>query len=157
MENRINLKSALQVAEVSISYSSKIKNSERPKIGSAKDVFNLLQETWDQDKIDLLEQFKILLLNKGNRVIGLYEVSSGSVSGTLADPKLIFATAIKACASGIILTHNHPSGNLKPSNADIALTRRIKAGGELLDIAVLDHVIISSEGFCSLVDEGFVF
>jgi DNA repair protein RadC len=93
MENRIN-QSAFQVAEISISYSSKIKNSERPKLNSSRDVFKVFSETWNPDTIELLEQFKVLLLNRGNRVIGLFEVSSGGVSGTIADPKLIFGTAL---------------------------------------------------------------
>jgi DNA repair protein RadC len=156
MENRIN-QSAFQVAEISISYSSKIKNSERPKLTSSRDVYKVFSETWNPDKIELLEQFKVLLLNRGNRVIGLFEVSSGGISGTIADPKLIFGTALKACASSIILAHNHPSGNLNPSQADISLTKKIKEGGRLLDIDVLDHLIISPEGYYSFGDEGMLF
>lgn len=156
MENRIN-QSAFQVAEISISYSSKIKNSERPKLNSSRDVFKVFSETWNPDTIELLEQFKVLLLNRGNRVIGLFEVSSGGVSGTIADPKLIFGTALKACASAIVLAHNHPSGNLKPSQADINLTKKIKEGGKLLDIDVLDHLIITTEGYYSFGDEGMMF
>lgn len=156
MENRIN-QSAFQVAEISISYSSKIKNSDRPKLNSSKEVFKIFSETWNPDTIELLEQFKVLLLNRGNRVIGLFEVSSGGVSGTIADPKLIFGTALKATASAIILAHNHPSGNLKPSQADINLTKKIKEGGKLLDIDVLDHLIITTEGYYSFGDEGMMF
>ena len=156
MENRIN-QSAFQVAEISISYSSKIKNSERPKLNSSREVFQVFSETWDPGKIELLEQFKVLLLNRGNRVIGLFEVSSGGVSGAIADPKLIFGTALKACASAIVLAHNHPSGNLKPSQADISLTKKIKEGGRLLDIDVLDHLIITTEGYYSFGDEGMMF
>lgn len=156
METSIN-QSAFQVAEISISYSSKIKNSERPKLTSSREVFKVFSETWSNDTIELLEQFKVILLNRGNRVIGLFEVSSGGVSGTVADPKLIFATALKATASAIILAHNHPSGNLKPSQADISLTKKIKEGGKLLDIDVLDHLIISTEGYYSFADDGMLF
>jgi len=156
MENRIN-QSAFQVAEISISYSSKIKNSERPKLNSSREVFQVFSETWDSGKIELLEQFKVLLLNRGNRVIGLFEVSSGGISGAIADPKLVFGTALKACASAIVLAHNHPSGNLRPSQADIDLTKKMKAGGRLLDIDVLDHLIITTEGYYSFGDEGMMF
>jgi DNA repair protein RadC len=156
MENSIN-QSAFQVAEISISYSSKIKNSERPRLNSSRDVFKVFSETWNPDTIELLEQFKVLLLNRGNRVIGLFEVSSGGVSGTIADPKLIFGTALKACASAIVLAHNHPSGNLKPSQADISLTKKINEGGRLLDIDVLDHLIITTEGYYSFGDERMMF
>ena len=100
------------------------------------------------------EQFKIFLLKKGNRVLGIYEVSTGGLSGTIADPKLIFSAALKASACSLILAHNHPSGNLKASNPDIQLTSKIKEGGKLLDIALLDHIILSSESYVSMADEG---
>lgn len=104
----------------------------------------------------MLEQFKVVLLSRANKVLGIIQISSGGIAGTVADPKLIFASALKACASSIILAHNHPSGNLGPSQADIQLTRKIKAGGELLDISVLDHVILSSEGYFPFADEGLI-
>ena len=97
-----------------------------------------------------------MLLNRANKVIGIYEVSSGGMSGTVADPKLIFSAALKSCATSMVLSHNHPSGNLKPSNADLRLTSKIKAGGELLDIDVLDHIILTSEGYFSFADEGLI-
>ena len=78
------------------------------------------------------------------------------MSGTVADPKLIFAAALKACASSIILAHNHPSGNLKPSQSDIDLTRKLKDGGKLLEIQMLDHIIVTTEGYYSFADEGLV-
>ena len=86
----------------------------------------------------------------------MLEVSTGGMSGTVADPKLIFAAALKAGASGMILSHNHPSSNLQPSDADILLTKKVKAGGELLEISVLDHLIVTSEGYFSFADEGLL-
>lgn len=148
--------SLFQVSEINITYKPNFKASERPSIASSKDVFNILYQNWDINKLELLEQSKILLLNRANKVLGIYEVSSGGIAGTVADPKLIFAAALKACASSLILSHNHPSGNLKPSDADINLTRKIKEGGSLLDIAVLDHVIITSESYYSFADEGLL-
>ncbi|MBD3749856.1 MAG: JAB domain-containing protein [Sphingobacteriales bacterium] len=145
-----------QVAEISLSYVPKCKASERPSIKSSNDAYQILKQNWDESKIDLLEQFKVVLMSRANKVLGIIQISSGGITGTVADPKLIFASALKACASSIILAHNHPSGNLRPSQADIQLTRKIKAGGELLDIVVLDHVIVTSEGYCSLADEGVV-
>ena len=103
-----------------------------------------------------MEQFKVLLLNRANKVLGIFEVSSGGSTGTVADPKLIFAAAIKANACGIILAHNHPSGNLQPSQADIDLTKRMKEGGRLLEIQVLDHIIVTTEGYYSFADEGIL-
>jgi DNA repair protein RadC len=113
-------------------------------------------ECWDLDRIERQEQFKIILLNGAKRVIGIFEVSSGGMSGTLADPKLIFATALKCCACRIILAHNHPSGNLLPSSADIAFTRKLKVAAVLLDIELHDHLIVSSDGYLSLAEEGMV-
>ncbi|OAQ41941.1 DNA repair protein [Pedobacter psychrophilus] len=156
METFTNQSSLFHVAEISISYSSKIKNSERIKVDNSKEVFKIFSEGWDHHKIDLFEQFKILLLTKSNRVIGLFEASSGGVSGCLVDPKIIFATAVKACASSIILAHNHPSGNLKPSQADISITKKLKEGGKLLDIEILDHLIVTSEGYYSFADDGML-
>lgn len=148
--------SLFQVAEINVTYKPKFKASERPKIDSSKDVYNILFENWDMNKIELLEQFKILLLNRANKVLGIYEVSSGGIAGTVADPKLIFSAALKGCASSIILSHNHPSGNLKPSQADISLTQKLITAGSFLDIAVLDHVIVTSEGYLSFADEGLL-
>ncbi|MET4082931.1 DNA repair protein RadC [Pedobacter sp. UYP30] len=105
MEKRIDQVSLFQVSEINVSYKPKFKASERPKVSSSKDVFNILYNNWDLDRLELQEQFKIVLLNRANRVIGIYEVSSGGMAGTLADPKLIFSTALKCCASGIILSH----------------------------------------------------
>nr|WP_294899653.1 JAB domain-containing protein [uncultured Pedobacter sp.] len=148
--------SLFKVSEISVSYKPKFKASERPQVTSSKQTFDILNSHWDKDIIELQEQFKIILLNRANRVIGIYEVSNGGMSGTIADPKLIFSTALKACASSIILSHNHPSGNLKPSDADIRLTKKINAGGELLDVTVLDHVIMTAEGYFSFADEGLI-
>ncbi len=103
-----------------------------------------------------IEEFKILLLNRANRLIGYYSVSSGGISGTIADPRVIFAAALKACAVEIILAHNHPSGNLQPSNADSILTKKLKEAGNLLDIIVLDHIIISDGGYFSFADKGLI-
>src|SRR6476620_5478684 len=140
LNKAIHQNSLFQVSEISVSYKPKFKASERPKVSSSRQVYDILIDHWNTDIIELKEQFKIMLLNRANKVIGIYEVSNGGISGTIADPKLIFSTALKTCASSIILTHNHPSGNLRPSEADIKLTEKIKAGGKLLDIAVLDHV-----------------
>jgi DNA repair protein RadC len=98
-----------------------------------------------------------MLLNRANKVLGVLEISSGGISGTVADPKLIFAAALKAGASGLILSHNHPSSNLKPSQADISLTKKVKEGGTLLEIFVLDHIIVTSEGYYSFADENVDF
>ena len=120
---------------------------------SAKQCYQLLLQTWDENKIEFVEQFKVILLNKAQRVLGIYELSTGGVAGTVADPKLVFTAALKANACNIILSHNHPSGNLKPSRADEELTKKIASGGMYLDIKVIDHIIVTSEGYYSFADE----
>lgn len=155
MENT-NGKRLYAVAEIQLTYKSDVKPSQRPKINGSKDAYNVFLENWDDSKIEFVEQFKVLLLNRANKALGVFEVSSGSSTGTIADPKLIFAAAIKANACGIILAHNHPSGNLQPSQADIDLTKKVKDGGKLLEIQVVDHLIITREGFYSFVNEGLL-
>lgn len=145
-----------KVAEVELVYKTKVKPSERPHIKSSRDSFNILKKIWDENKINMLEQFKILLLNRANRVVGVYEASSGGITATIADSRLILATAIKSLAVSIILSHNHPSGNLTPSAADQNLTSKIKSACQYHDIKVLDHLIITSEGYYSFADEGLI-
>lgn len=145
-----------QVAEVQLVYKSNVKPSLRPKISHSKDAYQVLLESWDDTKIELQEQFKVMFTNRAHKVLGIFEVSTGGVSGTVADPKLIFAAAIKVMATGLILSHNHPSGNLQPSQADIDLTRKIKEAGKMLEIQLLDHIILTSEGYYSFADEGLI-
>ena len=156
MENVMNQTAWQKVAEVELIYKSKVKASERPKINSSKEAAELLLNLWNENKIDFVEQFKVLLLNRANRVLGIVEISSGGVTGTVADPKLIFIAALKANAVGIIISHNHPTSNLKPSKPDEELTQKIKNAGKFLDISLLDHVIVSSEGYYSFADEGLL-
>ncbi|XVJ65003.1 MAG: JAB domain-containing protein [Lacibacter sp.] len=145
-----------RVAEVELVYKTKVKASERPKINSVKDCYQLLKELWNENTIEMQEEFKVMLLNRGNKVIGVYEASSGGLTGTVADPRLILAAAIKSLAVSIILSHNHPSGNLKPSRADEELTQKIKVAAAYHDIRVIDHIIITSEGYYSFADEGLL-
>jgi DNA repair protein RadC len=156
MEQQMSLFALNMVAEVELVYKTKVKPSERPLVKSAKDCYELLRLTWDENKIEFVEQFKVVLMNRAQRVLGIYELSTGGVAGTVADPKLVFIAALKANACNIILTHNHPSGNLKPSRADEELTRKIATAGMYLDIKVSDHIIVTSEGYYSFGDEGLI-
>lgn len=142
------------LSEIKLSYSAKIPVSKRVKIKQSSDAYDLLKESWNMDTIELLEEFKVMMLNRANDVIGIWKVSQGGTSGTVVDAKLVFAAALKCNASSIILAHNHPSGNKKPSLADIDLTKKLKAGSELLDLNVLDHLILTVEGYYSFADEG---
>ncbi len=155
METLLN-ESWNQIAEVELIYKTKIKASERPQVKTSKESAELLKQMWNENKIDFVEQFKVLFLNRANKVLGIIELSTGGVTGTVADPKLIFVAALKANACSIIISHNHPSGNLKPSQADEQLTQKIKQAGQLLDIKLLDHIIVTSEGYYSFADEGLI-
>lgn len=155
MENA-NSKKQFQVAEIQLSYKSNVKPSERCKVSSSKDAFEILRQSWDPARLELQEQFKVLFTNRANKVLGIFEASTGGVSGTVADPKLIFVAAIKACATGFIVAHNHPSGNLNASQTDIQLTKKLKEGGRILEIQLLDHLIITSESYFSFADEGML-
>lgn len=156
MESKLKQPEWNKVAEVQLIYKSKVKASERPQISSSKDAYQILIRSWDENKIEFVEQFKILFLNKANRVLGIYEVSTGGISGTVADPRVIFVAALKSNCSSIIASHNHPSSNLKPSKQDEELTQKIKQAGQFLDIKLLDHIIVCNEGYYSFADEGLL-
>lgn len=132
------------------------KESEMPKklrITSSKDVYDIMAA----NLLDLPhEEFWVLLLNRANAVIKKVQISAGGVAGTVADPKIIFKTALENLSSSIILVHNHPSGNLMPSQADKELTKKMKEAGKLLDIPVLDHLIFADRTFYSFADEGIL-
>ncbi len=102
------------------------------------------------------EEFWILLLNRANRIIGKERISSGGVSGTVVDAKMVFRKALETLACSLILSHNHPSGNLTASQADLDLTKKLKKAGKTLDIEVLDHLIIADSGYLSFADEGML-
>ncbi|SCY90663.1 DNA repair protein radc [Flavobacterium anhuiense] len=142
------------VSEIDLIYRTKVKSTDRPKITSSKSAYAILMDCWDPDKIEFIEQFKVLLLNQSNRVLGLYQASSGGIAGTVVDIRLLFASALKANAAAIIISHNHPSGKTAPSEADKAITRKIKTAGELLEIRLLDHLIVTEEKYYSFLDEG---
>lgn len=145
-----------RISEIQISYRPAIGN--KPIIVSALDAYLELIEFFPQDTIALQEKFVAMYLNRANRVLGVYELSTGGMTGTVADIRLVLSVALKVAATGIIIAHNHPSGNMKPSAADIELTKRIKEGAKILDIKLLDHLIVSPEcmKYYSFADEGLV-
>ena len=140
------------IKEIKVSYSTGTR--DKIKINSSKDSYELLLSCWSKHLIELQEEFKVLLLNRNNQVLGIYPLSKGGVSGTFVDAKLVFSVALKCNASNIILAHNHPSGNINPSEMDKKLTKKLKKAGNYLDVVVLDHIILSSKGYYSFVDEG---
>jgi len=141
--------------EIKISYKNNGSKGNHLKINSARDANKIIMDSWDRDSIELYESFKVVFLNNGNIVKGICTFSIGGLTGTMVDIRLIFATALKSLSTAIILTHNHPSGVIIPSKADIQLTKRIVKAGNLLDIRVLDHIIVTPHGsFYSFANDG---
>jgi DNA repair protein RadC len=144
------------VTEVQLIYKRNSNLDHNPKVSSSKEAYALLRETWDLNRIELLEQFKILLLNNSNICMGISDVSTGGVSSCIVDPRIVFATALKANAATIILAHNHPSGGLRPSESDLNLTKKLVGAGKLLNIDVVDHLIITPKSYYSMGDNGLM-
>jgi len=145
----------LIASEITVTYRHPVKPSKMPKISCSQDTVDVLRTIWS-DRLEYVEEFVIICLNRANRMLGWAKVSLGGLGGTVADPKVIFQIALKSNASSIILAHNHPSGNLQPSEQDIRITRKNKEAGLILDLQVLDHIILSSEGYYSFADEGML-
>ncbi len=143
------------LSEIHVSYKPGL-TSSTTTITNSQNAYEIFKSLFPEDTISLQEQFVVLYLNRANRLIGSYQLSKGGITGTIADVRLILSVALKTLATGLILAHNHPSGNLKPSEADIQLTQKVKDAAKLLDIELIDHIIISSEGFYSFVDEGIM-
>lgn len=140
---------------VKLSYVREKTGIKPEKITCSRQAYEYLHSLYDPGQIEHIELFYMLLLNRNNNILGAHLVSMGGVAGTVVDPKIIFQTALLGNASAIVLCHNHPSGNLMPSQQDVDITLKIKAGAKFLDITVADHIIISPEGeYFSFADHG---
>jgi DNA repair protein RadC len=146
----------IKAAKVKLIYVTKVKAADRPLIENSRDAYELFKSDWDMDTIEYYESCKIMLLNSANRVLGIADLSSGGITSSIIDVRKVFQPALLANATNVILAHNHPSGNLKPSEADIEITRKIRHAGKFLDIQVHDHIIVTAEGYRSLSDEGLI-
>jgi len=147
----------LQVAEVEIIYKVTQKASERPTIKGSRNASEIFYSVYDPNKIAHKEFFYAMYLNNANAVLSVMKVSEGSINGTICDPIIILQAAIKLNAQAIILSHNHPSGNLTPSEADKRMTQKIKQSAELFSIRLFDHIIINAENqFFSFADDGLI-
>lgn len=142
------------ISEIELKYKPSKLIGNTTKITSSEKAYKVFLEHWNDDTLELVEEFKILLLNRANEVLGIHTLSKGGMTGTLVDLKLLFAVVLKSASCSIILAHNHPSGNLKPSEADKNLYKKIKSAASYLDISVLDNLIISRNGYFSFADEG---
>lgn len=145
------------VNEIQISYREKLSTLKSLSVTNSNEMAKLLFKNWDNKTIGLHETFKIVLLNQSNKVKGIYPLSIGGITGTLVDIRILFALVLKTLSVGIILTHNHPSGQLKASEQDKRLTQKIKKAAMLLDVNVLDHIILVPDGrYYSFADNGIL-
>jgi DNA repair protein RadC len=128
---------------------------ESIQIRSSRDIDAFARNLYNVD-LEIYESFFIVCLNRANRTVGVSKISQGGITGTVVDIKLIAKYALDSLASGVILIHNHPSGQLSPSSADLNLTKNVKAGLKLLEIDVLDHIILTEDAYFSFADEGIV-
>jgi len=147
----------LKTPEISISVNvNKSKSPKLQKIISSEDAYKVFKLIFNKDTFDWTEEAIMLCMNRANEVIGFYKVSQGGTTGTVLDPKIVFTIALNSLADRIILAHNHPSGNLKPSKADLEITKQLKNCGEMLQIPLLDHLICTKSNYASLSDEGLM-
>lgn len=142
-----------QVNEVTMVYRNKV--DTKPMVTTSAHAYDILQPFYEQC-MELYEEFWVILLDRGNRAKAVYQVSKGGMHGTVCDPKLVFAAALKSAASSIVLSHNHPSGQLRPSEEDIKLTRKLAEAGKFLDLPIMDHLILSPTGYYSFADNGML-
>lgn len=144
----------MNVAEIKVSYSTN--SSNKFKVKDSNDAYQVVIKKWDKDLIELQEEMKVILLNRANEILGIYNLSKGGTSATIVDVKLVLSVALKCNAHGIILCHNHPSGNLVPSSSDKSITEKLKKGCECVDLKLLDHLIITKTSCFSFTDEGIL-
>jgi DNA repair protein RadC len=142
------------VAEIQVSYHPSIPQKDLVKITTSGEVFEVVKMFWPD--FDYVEYFYILLLNRHNKVLGVHQVSKGGFTGTVVDVRVIMQVALKTCCTSLILCHNHPSGNLDPSEADKQITGKIKQAGQIMDIQLLDHLVVCSDRYFSFADEGIL-
>ncbi len=141
------------VSEIEISYKPAI--GSKPEVTSSSDAYLILKEYYPENQIALKEYFVVMYLNQANRVIGVQKLSIGGLTSAIADVRLLFGTALKILATGLVISHNHPSGNNRPSLQDKNLTKQVKEAGKLFDIKLLDHLILTPyDQYTSMADIG---
>ncbi|RYZ30757.1 MAG: hypothetical protein EOO10_01695 [Chitinophagaceae bacterium] len=146
----------IQIPELQVSYNRSSGKFLSGVISSSSDVASFIRTSIGLNEVELQEQFIVLYLSQANNVIGYYKHSKGAINATVADIRIILGTALKCACIAMIVAHNHPSGNLKPSRADEQITQRLKESGALMDIKLLDHLIITKDSFLSFADQGLL-
>jgi len=158
MNNRLakEMENVCVIPEFKLTCSMKQKQSELFTVKRSVDAVDYLRSCYETGTLSVKEYFYTLFLNKANRITGFMKVSEGGMTGTVADPRIILQAALIAGATSLVLCHNHPSGNLRPSRQDEELTMKIKHAAQYFDIVILDHVILNEESFYSFADEGIL-
>ena len=147
----------MEIAEVKVSYTSKVKSKDRVLVKTSADAYDVVRSLYDEDTIDYVESSYVLLLNFANQVIGKKLLSTGGTNACIVDVKVIAQISLSTNAHAIILSHNHPSGNRNPSDQDVKMTRKVKEALDLLDIRLLDHIIVTSDnGYTSMADQELI-
>ncbi|HTI11725.1 MAG TPA: JAB domain-containing protein [Puia sp.] len=148
--------SLFTVTEIELVYRNKQNPRDRPIVRNSRNAYDLFLMSWNMNRINLVEDFKILLQDRRCACLGIAPIASGSINECLVDPKIVFGIALKAKASALTLAHNHPSGCVQPSQPDMTLTRQFKMAGEFLNIRVNDHLIITPRDYYSFADKGMM-
>lgn len=150
----ITQKNLFDVCEMDIAYYPEIKPKDRPQITNSEKTYNHIMKYVNRGEINYREVFLLITLDRKNGIIGIKEIGKGGMSAVIADIKLIFQTALLSHAESIIVAHNHPSGNLNPSDYDETLTKNLKGAGKFLTLPLLDHLIFDNDTYYSFADEG---
>ncbi|HLY69981.1 MAG TPA: JAB domain-containing protein [Puia sp.] len=144
------------LSKIEIRYNPKIPALQKPRIANSNDAYRQFMQLLDIERLNIQEEVAALFLNRGNRVIGGYKLGIGGITGAVVDIRIILGIALKCLATGLMLCHTHPSGELKPSAADKEVTERLKQAAKLMDISQLDHLVVTAEGYFSFEDEGIL-
>ncbi|MFP3598435.1 JAB domain-containing protein [Chryseobacterium sp. SIMBA_029] len=143
-----------EVSEIQVSY--KPNKMVSSKITTSFDAVQIIRKFWNEDTIEMQEEVKVILLNNSNFVLGIYNLSKGGITSSLVDVRLVLSVALKCLAPGIILIHNHPSGNLKPSSTDLNIVKKLNESCKLMDITLFDSIIITKESYMSFAHDGLL-
>lgn len=145
------------IPEIKITLTFDKSKSELHTLRNSQDIAEAMRQVFNSDTFQWTEEFILICLNRAHKIVGFYKCSSGGITGTVADPRVILTVALNCAATSIVVAHNHPSGNLKPSLADEQITKKIKDAAALLDITLLDHIILTEESYYSFADEGMLY
>lgn len=151
--------SKMQLPELSLKWKGGVKPSERIQLKTSQDTERAFRLIFDADQIEYREEFLMILMNRNNKCLGFVKISSGGITGTVVDVRMIMQHALLSGATGIMLAHNHPSGSIAPSAQDEKLTKQINEAGKIMEIKLLDHIIMTGEpgSYYSFADEGKIY